>query len=125
MGPDRTSCTSARSRGGRGRPPGLFSVWPAKAGTISPGRLSGRRSRTTRWAARSRVVQPSHSVSAVGSDGHAAVAQVVTFASSQGGHAFEATRRPSTCPSTVSGDGGDQAAVRGWGGGSEPFDRRR
>ncbi len=43
-----------------------WSVYPAKGAQTSPGPLSGRRSRTTRWAARSRVVHPSHRVGAAG-----------------------------------------------------------
>src|SRR6202035_4505784 len=43
-----------------------LSVWAARGGHTSPGPLSGRRSRATRCAARSAVVQPAHNVGASG-----------------------------------------------------------
>src|SRR5215468_7472585 len=42
------------------------SVWPASGPPITPAAASGLRSLSTRWAARSRVCQPSHKVGAPG-----------------------------------------------------------
>ena len=55
------------------------SACPASGGISTPIIASGRRSRTTRWAARSRVVQPSQSVGASGPTSSSRSASVPAF----------------------------------------------
>ena len=58
-----------------------FSVWPAKKGMRMPGAASSRCSLITRWAAKSRVRQPSHRVGASGPVPQDGLHQGGTFAS--------------------------------------------
>src|ERR1044072_9395114 len=64
-GPPRTRSTSS-AHGLRAESSWTFLVWPGGGGSRMPAAASGRRSRTTRWAARSRVCQPVHSVGSSG-----------------------------------------------------------
>ena len=56
-----------------------FSLWPASGRTRMPMAASGRRSRITRWAARSRVAQPSSRVGASGPTAAKQIGQLVAF----------------------------------------------